>query len=136
MNPIVLLLNPSPPICLQNGLIHGRRHFIPIENHLSVHIPGSPAKSLDERLFGSEETLLVGIEDRDERDLRKIEPFPQKIDANEDIKLPQPKFSDNLNSIKGINVGMEIFYPNTKVRIIFGEILFTRFRISSNRSST
>ncbi len=42
-----------------------------------------PADRLDQRGAAAEEALLVGVEDRDERDLGQVEALAEEVDADE-----------------------------------------------------
>src|SRR5438093_8337526 len=53
-------------------------------------------------------SLLVGIEDRDERDLGQVETLAQQIDADEYVVLAEPQVADDLEPFERVDLRMEV----------------------------
>ena len=64
--------------------------LVGVEYDAPLLVARSPPRSLDERSRGPQEPLLIGVENRDERDFRKVEAFTQKVDADKNIELAFP----------------------------------------------
>src|SRR3712207_7575758 len=47
----------------------------------------------------AQEALLVGVEDRHERDLGQVQALAQQVDADEDVVLPQAQVADDLDAL-------------------------------------
>ncbi len=73
MLPVVLHLDAPPAIGLLDGPPHGLGDVVGIHDHLAIHVAGRPADGLDEGRLAPQETLLVGIQDGHQRDLRQVQ---------------------------------------------------------------
>ena len=78
--------------------------MVPVHDDPAVLITGSSSDRLDEGCLIAEKALLVSIKYRDEGYFRKVEPFTQQIDANEDIEFCHTQVSYDLQSLKIIYV--------------------------------
>jgi len=59
--------------------LHRARHRVRIEDHFAVDVAGGAADGLDQRGFAAQEAFLVGVEDRDQRTFRDVEPFAHRL---------------------------------------------------------
>src|SRR5918993_748950 len=77
------------------GLLDRARHrgsdLVGIHVHLARHVARRAPDRLDEAAAGPEESLLVGVEDRDEGDLGEVEALAEQVDADEDVELAEPE---------------------------------------------
>ena len=64
---IVFYLLAAPAVGLAYGSFHRRGNLVRIHNHQAVHIAPGPSRSLGQSPFGTEETLLVSIQDSHQR---------------------------------------------------------------------
>ena len=62
------------------------------------------AGCLDERGVAAEEAFLVGVEDADETDFRKVEPLTQEIDPYEDVELGGSECAEDFDAFDRIDV--------------------------------
>jgi len=69
--------------------INGFCDLVGIHDDLPGRVPSGAPAGLDERLSDLREALLVRIEDCHEGDFRDIEPFPQEVDPDKDVKISQ-----------------------------------------------
>ena len=109
---VVLLLQIPSPLGLLDSPFHGVRHFVGIEDDFTRIVARRPANSLDEGLFGTQEPLLVGVENGYEGDLRHIEPLPQQIDADESGEFTQSQIPEYADPLERIDLRVQI--PNAK----------------------
>jgi predicted nucleotidyltransferase len=70
--------------------LHRAGHGIRIEDHLAVDVAGGAADGLDQRGLAAQETFLIGVEDRDQRTFRNVEPFAQQIDPDQGVEGAAP----------------------------------------------
>ncbi len=68
---------------------------------------GGSADRLDQGGLAPEETLLVGVEDADHRDLGQVEPLPEQVDADEHVECPFAKLAEDGHSLKGVQLGVQ-----------------------------
>ena len=54
---------------------------------LAVHMSRCTAGRLDERRLAAQKSFLVGVENADERNFRKIETFAEQIDPDQDVEI-------------------------------------------------
>ena len=66
------------------------------------------AHRLDQRGLGAEEALLVGVEDRHECHLGKIEAFTEKVDADEHVELAEAKVPHDLDPFDRVDVRVQV----------------------------
>ena len=125
-DPVLLVVAPlqlpAPPGDVETGPDRGG-FLIGVHDHLSRDVAGGPAARLDEGALGAEETLLVGVQDRHERHLGDVQPFPQEIDADEAVELAHPKIADDLHPLQGVDVRMEVLHPDAEVPVVGGQVL-------------
>src|SRR5208283_1545254 len=92
------------PVALIVRLLHfaaARGHFqrladrvrlpVRVKDDPAFFVPGRAAGRLDEARLAPKESLLVRVQDRNERDLRKVQPLPQEVDSDEDVEIAQPE---------------------------------------------
>ena len=101
---VVLILDLASAGCLVDTRLHRRADVISVHDDAAVLITGSSSDCLDERGLITEESLLVSIKYRYERDLRKVETFTQQVDAYQDIEFCHSQVSYDLQSLKIIYV--------------------------------
>jgi hypothetical protein len=92
----------------QRGL-HRAGHDVGVEDRGAVQVARRAADRLDERALRAEVPLLVGVQDRDERDLGEIEPFAEEVHADEHVELPLAQVAQDLDALERLDVGVEIF---------------------------
>ena len=88
-----------------------------------MHVAGGPPHGLDQRAFRAQEALLVGIEDRDQRDLGHVEAFAQQVDPDQHIELTEAQVANDLDALDGLDVGMQIAHAHAVLVQILGQIL-------------
>ena len=76
--------------------------------HLAVRVPRSAPDRLDQRRLAAQEALLVRVEDRDERDLRQVEPLAEQVHADEDVVLAEPQLPDQRDPVERVDLGVEV----------------------------
>src|ERR671913_1178837 len=116
-----LLLPPALGLLDRPG--HRRGDLVGIHVHLAGHVARRAPDRLDEAATGPEEALLVGVEDRDEGDLGEVEPFPEQVDADEDVELAETELTQELHAPQGVDVRVEVADPNPLVEEVVGEVL-------------
>ena len=57
------------------------------ENDLAVDVTRGPSGGLDQRSLATQKAFLIGIKNADERNFRKIEPFAEQVDADQNIEV-------------------------------------------------
>ena len=77
---IVFLLDLAAALCLVNGFSHGIGDRISIHDHMAFGVSGGTADGLDQGSFRTEKSLFICIQNGNQRDLRDIQTFTQKVD--------------------------------------------------------
>ena len=119
---VVFELLLAPPFRFGHGAFHRAGDSVGVEDHLAVHIARRTSDGLDERCFGAQETFLVGVENRNERTLRNVEAFAQKVDADQHVECPEPQVPDDLNALQRIDVGVHVADANALLVQIFRQV--------------
>ena len=74
--------------------------------------------------LGSQESLLVRIENRHEGDLRQVQALSEQVDADEHVVLPQTEIPQYLDAFEGVDVRVEVPRARTtQFEEVVGEIL-------------
>ena len=79
--------------------------------------------SLDEGPRRAQETLLVRVEDRDQRHLGQIEPLAEQVDADQDIERAAAQIAQNLHPLERVDVGVKIADANAELLVELREVL-------------
>jgi len=74
-----------------------------IHDDMSVRIASGATDNLEEGSFRAEESDFLSIEDPDERRLRKVESFSEKIHSYDHVDNTQSIISENLESFDGFD---------------------------------
>ena len=72
---IVSDLNAPATVGLVDRVLHAVGHPVGVHDDVAIEVAGGSADGLDQRDFGAQKAFLVGIEDRDQRNLRQVQPF-------------------------------------------------------------
>ena len=91
MRGIVLHLLVAAAFGLADGTLHRARLAIGIEYCRTVQVARRASDGLYQRALRTQEALLVGIENRDQRNFRHIEAFAQQVDSDQHIELARRK---------------------------------------------
>ena len=55
-----------------------------------------------------QESFLVGIQNRHQRNLRQVQAFTQQIDTNQHVEQALPQVVHNLHAFQGVHIAMDI----------------------------
>src|SRR3989344_2076299 len=102
-------------------------HLVGIKQYASCNIARGPTDGLDKRNLRTQKTLLVGIKYRHQFNFGKVEPFTQKVDADEAVESSPcgalTKISKYLNARYRFYIAVQIFRCDLSVFEILREVL-------------
>ena len=101
-------LDRPAAVGLVDRLLHGRRLLVGVHDHAALHVAGGAADRLDQRGLAAEEALLVGVEDRHERDLGQVEALAQQVHADEHVVLAEAQVADDLDPLERVDLGVQV----------------------------
>ena len=101
---IVIFLQRTTATCLVDRRFHRISHLVRVENDTCVDVPRGTTDRLDQRGFAPQEAFFVGIQNRDQRNLRQIQSFPQQVHSDKRLKSPLPKFLQQLHPFERIQL--------------------------------
>src|SRR5438552_10586733 len=119
---VVSKLLGAAAIGLVDSFIHGIGAAVGVENGAAFNVAGAAADSLNERGGAAEIAFLVGVENGDEGDFGKVETFPKKVDADEDVEFAATEVAQNLDAIERFDLGMQVAAANADFGEVFTEI--------------
>ena len=61
------------------------------------------ADRLDQRAFGAQEALLVGVQNRDQRHLRQVQSLAQQVDADDHVVDAEAQVAQDLDPLEGVD---------------------------------
>ena len=120
---VVGLLLLAAAVGLGDGALHRAGLAVGVEDDLAVDVARRAADGLDQRGFGAQETLLVGIEDGDEGAFGDVEALAQEVDADEAVEAAEAEVADDLDAFEGVDVRVHVADADALLVEIFGEIL-------------
>src|SRR6266567_2920150 len=97
-------LDGATAIGFSDGFLHGVSHAIGVEDGATFEVAGGASDGLDERSGGTEETFLVGVENGNQRDFRKVESFAKEIDANQYVEFALAQIAQDLDALEGLDL--------------------------------
>ena len=77
---------------------------------------------LDEGPEGAEVSLLVRIEDADERDLGQVETLAQQVDPDHDVDLSAAQRREHLDPLHGVQLGVQVADLHAILAQVVGEV--------------
>src|SRR5439155_12376732 len=116
-------LQRTAPVRLVDRRLHRDRHAIGVHDHAALDVSRGTADDLDERALRSEIALLVGVEDRDERDLGEVDALAEKVHADDDIEHAEPQVPKDLDAFDGLDLGVEVMDLDPHLAQVVGEVL-------------
>ena len=105
---VVVKLVVAPAGNLGHGGFHRAGGGISIKDHMSLDVSGRPSHGLDEGGLGPKETLLISIQNGNEGYLRQVQPLPQKVDADQNVKIAFSQIIQNIASLKGRHIRVQV----------------------------
>src|SRR5215211_3904659 len=105
---VVRDLDGTAPVRLVERALDRLRQLVGVHQHLAVCVPRGAADRLDQRGLPAQEALLVGVEDRDQRDLGEVEPLAQEVDADQDVELAQAQLADQLDAVERVDLRVQV----------------------------
>src|SRR5439155_92506 len=107
--------------------LNALRHDVGVKNHFAVNVPRGATGGLNQAGGAPQITLLVGVENRDERDFRQIESFAQQVNADEHIELALAQRAQNLDALNRVNFAVQVTHVDPDVAQIVGQLLGRAF---------
>ncbi len=94
------------------GLLYGEPHrignLVGIHYHHAVEVSRRTSHRLGQRTVRPKEPLLVGVDDCHKRNFRQIQPLAQQVHTDKHIEHTCTQVIKNLDTIQGIDIGMDI----------------------------
>ena len=107
--------------------MHRTGDLVCVHDHSPVDVACGTTAGLDQGTGAAQEALLVGVKDSDQLNLRDIQPFPQQVDANQNIKDALAQIANNANTLNGVDIGMQVAAADTDFIEITSQILCHTF---------
>ena len=94
-----------------------------VHDDLAVDVARRAADGLDQRARRAQIAFLVGVENRDQRDLRQIEALAQQVDSDQHVEVALAQTADDLDALDRLDIGMQVAHAHAEVVIVVGQIL-------------
>src|SRR4029453_18990352 len=98
------------------------------EHNFAVHMSRRTACGLDKRSLAAQKSLLVRVQNADERNFGKVETFPQQVDSDQNVEIGRAQAAQNLDALYRVDIAMEITHSQSDIAQIVGEIFGCAFR--------
>src|SRR4051795_3425291 len=113
-------LDRAAAVGLLDRRAHRRRLLVGVHQHRAFDVAGRAPDGLDERRLAAQEPLLVGVEDRDQRDLRQIETLAEQVDADQHVELAEAQVAQDLDAFDRVDVGVEVAHAHAQLEQVVG----------------
>src|SRR5438874_13691389 len=94
----VYYLSLHDALDLVDGLIHRVGAAVGIKNGAAFDVTRAAANRLNQRSGAAKIALLIGVENRDERNFRQVQTFAQQVDSDEHVKFTAAQIAQNLDA--------------------------------------
>ncbi len=94
---------------------HGVRLVVGVEDDASADVPRGAPRRLHERGRGTQETLLVRVQYRDERHFGQVQSFAQEVDAHEHVELARAQAMEYLHAFDRVDAAVQILHANARL---------------------
>ena len=116
------LLRPAA-VGLADGLLHRLGDRVGIHYHKAVDVScGSPG-GLGQRPSRAEEAFLVCVKNSHKRHCRNIQSLAQEVHPDQHIEEAVLEVFDDLDTLAGIDIGMDVAHPDVNLVQIVGQFL-------------
>ena len=116
------LLGPTP-LGLVDRTLHRAGDVVGVEDRLAVQVARGTTDGLDQRALRAQEAFLVRVEDRHQRHLGHVQAFAQQVDPHQHVERTGAQVADDLHSLDGIDVRVQVAHPHVVIAEIIGEVL-------------
>ena len=120
---VELLLNGTATCRFVDGILHGRRYRIAVQDHLAFGISRRAADGLDQRALAAQEAFFIGIQNGYQRNLRQVQTLAQQVDAYQHLKLAQTQVTNQFHSLDGLDIMVHIPHLDAFLLQIIGQVL-------------
>ena len=110
---IVSVLNLTAAVGLADRALHRARDRVGIHNDLAFGVSRGSADGLDQRGFGAQKALLVGVKNGDKRYLGQVQPLAEQIDADQHVKFAKAQIANDLHTLDRFHVVVDIAHTDT-----------------------
>ena len=124
---VVLDLEHPATLGERDRRAHRVGHPVGVEDGLAVGVARGASDRLDEGAARTQEALLVGVQDGDQRDLGQVEPLAQEVDADQDVELAEAQGAQDLDALDRVDVAVQVLHAvaglGEEVRQVLGHAL-------------
>ena len=116
-------LQRPPPFGFVNRRLHRRRHGVGVHDDAPVEVAGRASGRLNQRSGGAQKALLVGVQDRHERDFGQIKSFAQQVDADEHVEHAPAEVAQDLDPLERVDVRVQVADLDAKLLVVRRQVL-------------
>ena len=120
---IIFLLNLPAAFCLVDRVPHGIGDAVGVHNDMTLRISRSTTDGLDQRGFRTEESLLIRVQNGNQRNFRNIQSLTEQVDADQHIKFVKSHVTDEFRPFQRVDVAVQIIDADPGFLQKSGEIL-------------
>src|SRR5689334_10492383 len=103
--------------------LHRARDPVGVEYRASVQISRRSTNGLDQGSVAAQKSFLIRIEDRHQRNFRKVETFAQQVDSDQHVEFAEPQPANDLHPLDCVDVGVHVPHAHAHLLQVIREIL-------------
>src|SRR5699024_2257864 len=119
---VVGVLDRAAALGLGAGALHARGDGVGVHQNNAVRVAGRAADRLDQTRLAAQETLFVGVQNRDQRNLGQVQALAQQVDADDRVDCAGAQVLDGLHPLKGIARVVPILGLDAVVLEVVGQV--------------
>ena len=120
---VVRLLNLAAAVRLINRHAHRIRNLIGVHMHLTGHITRRATNGLNQRRGRTQETFLIGIQNRNQRHLGQVQALTQQVNADQHIEGAQAQLAQKLHAAQCVHVRVQVLHLHAVLQQVLSQIL-------------
>ena len=107
---VIRHLDRAAAVGFLDGALDGTGDVVCVHHHFAFHVARRPANRLNERDLAAQESLLVRIQNRHERNLRQVEAFAKQVHADKYFYFAAAQIGQDLDAIHRLHVAVQIVH--------------------------
>ena len=132
---VVIHLLGAPIFRNRHQRLHALRHDVGEEHYFSVHMTRRAPRGLNKGSLAAQKSLLVCVQNADERNLGKIEAFTEQINPDKNVEIRGAQSAQDLHALDCVDVAVQVTHFQADIAQVIGKIFRCSLRQRSDQNA-